>query len=100
MMNFLRNLFRKRGPGSYRDKDLVYAAYMRCHCNAGIAYARGIGIDGWWDCSAILKGTASTAVKHTAKLYFTFYTIKSELQSSVRGATTRPVGKKERDEKS
>lgn len=78
---------------------LVYAAHARCPCGAGMAYDP-IGEDkgspfvgplsGYWDCSAILLGAADTAVKHEARLPFAFYEIKSELQPSANGATTRP----------
>lgn len=78
---------------------LVYAAYSRCPCGAGLAYDpchedessvfRG-PLFGCWDCSAILLGTADQNVKHTGKLPFAFYEIKSEDQPSVNGATTRP----------
>ena len=39
----------------------MYAAYTRCPCGAGMAYARDGESGkprGWWDCSAILLGTA------------------------------------------
>lgn len=77
---------------------LTYAAYSRCPCGAGLAYNESCQLDsvfkwpysGYWDCSAILLGTADEGVKHTAKLPFAFYEIKSEDQPSARGATTRP----------
>jgi hypothetical protein len=74
------------------DADLVYAADTRCLCGAGMAYVRG-GPD-YWDCSAILKGEAipkgqEGAVKHEAQLPFVFWSIKSELQPSANGRTTR-----------
>lgn len=51
--------------------------------------------DRFWDCSAILLGTAIPsgapgAVKHEARLPFAFYEIKSENQPSAGGVTTRP----------
>jgi hypothetical protein len=46
--------------------------------------------NGYWDCSAILLGTADPNVKHEARLPFAFYEIKGEGQPSVKGATTRP----------
>lgn len=81
---------------------LVYAAYSRCPCGAGLAYDP-IGEDpdlpfkgpSSWDCSAIILGTAVPsgqlgAVNHTGKLPFSMYEIKSENQPSAGGATTRP----------
>ena len=82
---------------------LVYAARVRCPCGAGMAYPKDGDYpdgqpegpmrwphNGYWDCSAILLGTADPAVKHEAKLPFAFYEIKSEDQPSARGETTRP----------
>ena len=85
------------------EEDLVYAAYSRCPCGAGLAYVpggdhpSGVPIGGYWDCSDILleramhKGPPSAA-RHTAQLPFVFYEIKSERQPSAGGATTRPGG--------
>ena len=74
-----------------KPKNLVYAARTRCPCGAGMAYPRGADpFKGYWDCSAILLGTADVGVKHEAKLPFIFYEIKSEGQPSANGATTRP----------
>jgi len=71
--------------------NLVYAAYDRCPCGAGLAYVPGSNpTAGNWDCSKILLGTADKEVTHTAKLPFIFYEIKSETQPSANGATTRP----------
>lgn len=78
---------------------IVYAAYSRCPCGAGLAYdptARDgdspfVGtLGGYWDCSAIILGTADRTVKHTDRLPFAFYEVKSEGQPSANGATTRP----------
>lgn len=87
-----------------KEKDLTYAATARCPCGAGLAYVTkadhrinsGDPHGGHWDCSAIILGEAIPsgqpgAVKHEARLPFTFYEIKSEGQPSARGATTRPV---------
>lgn len=91
---------------------LCYAATARCKCGAGLAYDpfgasggypeqgendspfRG-GLSGYWDCSAILLGTAIPkgqpgSVQHEDQLPFAFYEIKSENQPSAHGATTRP----------
>lgn len=83
---------------------LVYAAYSRCPCGAGLAYDPAGEVGGEdgpfhrpnaWDCSAILLGTAIPSgqpgsVQHTDVLPFSFYDIKSENQASAGGATTRP----------
>ncbi len=75
---------------------LIYAATSRCPCGAGLAYdpaAKGEGVwrgPSYWDCSAILLGTADKGVQHTDKLPFAFYEIKAEGQPSAQGATTRP----------
>lgn len=74
----------------YREDELVYSAFSRCPCGKGLAYAKSMDpLDGYWDCSGILLGTAATGRKHTAKLPFIFYEIKEEGQPSVNGATTR-----------
>jgi hypothetical protein len=75
----------------FTDAELKYAAYARCPCGAGMAYPRNTSTFGYWDCSAILKGTADKNVQHTAQKPFTFWEIKGEGQPSVNGATTRPV---------
>jgi hypothetical protein len=73
--------------------DLIYAAYTRCPCGAGLAHLVDVTKDTqYWDCSAILLGTADKAVQHTGQLPFAFYDVKSEQQISVAGATTRPPG--------
>lgn len=76
------------------ESDLIYAAAARCECGAGLAYVSG-SEDRCWDCSDILLGQAIPsgqpgAKKHTAKLPFVFYEIKSERQPSAGGMTTRP----------
>jgi hypothetical protein len=78
---------------------MIYAAYNRCPCGAGLAYDplfededsvfKG-PLSGHWDCSAIMLGAADKAKQHTDKLPFSFYKIKSEKQPSANGATTRP----------
>lgn len=83
-----------------KQSRLVYAATARCPCGAGLAYDETctnppFNGPSYWDCSAILLGTAVPqsqpgAVEHTGKLPFTFYEIKAEGQPSARGATTRP----------
>lgn len=79
---------------------LIFAAHSRCPCGAGLAYDPCFEdanspfagpLSGYWDCSAILLGTADQKVQHTAKLPFAFYEVLSEQQPSANGATTRPV---------
>lgn len=73
------------------EELLVYSAEARCPCGAGLAYIRDPGEDEYfWDCSKIMLGTADKGVKHTAQLPFLFYEIKSELQPSAEGRSTRP----------
>lgn len=66
--------------------ELFFSAGARCPCGDGLAYPKDCGPHHYWDCSAILMGTA-TNVQHTAKLPFTTYDVKGE--SEHRG-TTRP----------
>ena len=80
----------------FSDDELIYAARDRCPCGAGLAYPKGIGRNGYWDCSDILTGRAKPkddpeSVDHTPQLPFTFYEIKSELQPSQGFDTTRPT---------
>ena len=78
----------------FTDEDLIYAAYNLCPCGHGMAYPRDCGGGHYWDCSAILKGIANDpTVKHTDRLPFSMYSIKSEGQPSANGATTRGVFK-------
>ena len=80
-------------------KDLTWAATARCQCGAGLAYNEDCQepgspmmwpYNGYWDCSAIILGTADRSVRHKARLPFAFYEIKSDNQPSANGATTRP----------
>jgi len=87
---------RHRAPHSrsrYKAKDLVYASDARCLCGAGLAYPKVSPQHadfGFWDCSAILLGTADERVVHDDRRPFAFYKIRSELQSGACGRTTRP----------
>ncbi len=88
-------------PRTYSDAELMYAAYVRCPCGAGMAYAPSDTGEGTpfkgpsaWDCSDILTGRAIPlgqpgSVKHEARLPVAFYEIKAEIQPSANGATTR-----------
>jgi hypothetical protein len=77
---------------------LVFAARDRCNCGAGMAYdpvGPGVGpfvspLNGYWQCSAQILGTADESIAHTPNLPFAFYEILSENQPSANGATTRP----------
>lgn len=87
----------KADAGTLTDAELIYAAGARCPCGAGLAYAKGIGAHGYWDCSDILTGRAvpkgqDGAKQHCDHYPFVFYEIKSERQPSAGGATTRPNG--------
>lgn len=82
------------GGTSYRDSDLIYAAFNRCKCGAGLAYPRGCGGWHYWACSDLLTGRAAAtdpndAWAHSPRLPFVAYEIKSEQQPSANGATTR-----------
>lgn len=81
--------------------DLTWAATDRCPCGAGLAYDESCQLEdvpqvwpynGYWECSAILLGTAVPGeATHTAKLPFAYYSIKSDNQPSANGRTTRPA---------
>jgi hypothetical protein len=91
---------------------LVFAAYTRCQCGAGVAYdptgevhspqvnpGPPPCIGGSWECSDILlyyggalsdeEKARSIAATHDSAFPFAFYEIKSEDQPSANGATTR-----------
>jgi hypothetical protein len=83
------------GKEKLTEADLVYAAFARCPCGAGLAHIRGCGASGYWDCSEILLGRAKPItdpdhVQHTAQLPFIFWEVLAEKQPSAKGATTRP----------
>lgn len=83
---------RMRDNPIFTDDELRYSAYELCPCGHGLAYPKDCGPRHYWDCSAILKGTADPKVQHTAKLPFMFYNIKSEDDNS-RVGTTRDAPK-------
>lgn len=72
----------------FTDDELRYSATTLCPCGHGMAYPKGCTPGHYWDCSAILKGIEDRGVKHTDKLPFSMYDIKSE--NEYRG-TTRGV---------
>jgi hypothetical protein len=71
--------------------DLVYAAYARCRCGAGLAYSKldPHRYSGAWDCSAVLLGMVNEGERHGKPIPFAICDIKAELQPSAEGATTR-----------
>jgi hypothetical protein len=73
----------------FAPDELVFAAFTRCECGAGMAYPKNIGAWGSWHCSAILLGEADPKVMHSGELPFNLYEVKSENQPSANGATTR-----------
>lgn len=79
----------------FTDDELRYSATARCPCGAGLAYPKGVDLRDWracsWDCADILTGRAVPGHRtHTDRLPFAFHEIKSELQPSANGASTRP----------
>ena len=78
--------------GDFAVDELRFAATLWCPCGAGMAYPVGaMDMQGTWDCSAILMGTAAIEVEHSPALPFMFYEVKSEDQPSADGQTTRPA---------
>ena len=76
LVDKLRSLFRTLKGWFVAQPDatrLVYAQRAACPCGARMAYKVG---DDFWDCSAILKGTANPNVKHEAQLPFRFWEVK------------------------
>lgn len=100
------------------DEHLMYAARSRCRCGAGLAYLDGVDLDHpmgrSWYCSEALFGLLNgkeyetvksgemfkpgvargkhDSIEHDGAYPFAFYEIKSEIQPSQGGATTRPKG--------
>ena len=75
----------------FTDEELIYSAQVLCPCGYGLAYPKGCGAFHYWDCSGILKGIADTTVEHCGQYPFAMSNIKSELQPSAGGRTTRCV---------
>lgn len=86
-----QNAFKQRLKDNpiFTEDELLYAARNRCDCGHGLAYPKECGIDHYWDCAGILLGVQDNTIRHTAKLPFMSYDIKSEDQPSAFGATTR-----------
>lgn len=88
---------------------MIYAAYDRCACGAGMAYDPAAEGDkssplvlersgpSKWECSDIVRYETFDAAKqaevkdatHTPAMPFAFWEVKSENQPSANGATTR-----------
>lgn len=77
----------------FADSELVYSESTLCPCGHGLAYPTNCGSNHYWDCSAILKGIQDDKVKHTGKLQFAFYEVKSEGETYGSRQTTRGVFK-------
>lgn len=74
----------------FTDEELIYSRDSLCTCGYGIAYPRDCGPLHYWDCSAILKGTADQSVKHTVPLPFAFYDVKAETPEQTTRGVFRP----------
>lgn len=75
----------------FKPEELTYSAYARCKgCGAGLAYPKKCGVGHYWDCADVLTGKIVNPGKEHIQYPFAFYSIKSEDQPSVKGATTRP----------
>lgn len=80
-----------QGP-AFDDDELIYAANKRCRCGAGMAYPKGIGMHGFWECSDLLTQRVQPGeAVHTERLSFAAYEIPNEKARSMGGATTRPA---------
>jgi hypothetical protein len=73
---------------TFQPEELIYAAFARCKCGAGLAYPRHIGGRGSWYCGSVLEGHSPWSSDHEAYSFMT-YAIKSENQPSANGITTR-----------
>ena len=73
----------------FEEDELFYSARARCECGAGLAYPRNCGGNHYWECSAILKGTADETVQHIDRLPFAFYKVQGE---NTYAGTTRESG--------
>lgn len=70
------------------DKKLMYSATERCICGAGLAYTKHMD---YWDCSDIIKrDPEADNYAHSDPVPFSERFIKSEVQLSAGGETTRP----------
>ena len=82
-----------KGVGHFNENELLFSATAKCVCGGGLAYPTNqYNISGYWDCANVLTGNADFKKKHD-RFPFAFYAIKSEMQPSANGATTRPIEK-------
>ena len=73
----------------FKDEELIYSAFDRCNCGYGLAYPKNCTGNHQWTCAKVLKGIGTDG-GHKA-FPFSMYEIKSEIQPSASGATTRAV---------
>ena len=75
---------------TFMAHELLFSAYSRCECGAGLAYPKNI-MDPmhYWQCADVLMGELEFSDKHSL-LPFTMFEVLSESQPSAEGATTRP----------
>lgn len=74
-----------------QNDDLVYSAYERCTCGAGLAYSKNSDPQrAAWSCSATLLGTADPNKRHLHDRPAMFYPTIAEHERVAYGATTRP----------
>ena len=76
------------------DKDLLYAATVRCRCGAGLAHPldhKAAFKIGGWTCAAYLKGETTDGMHDF--LHWAYYKVREETSiNNTGGATTRPAG--------
>lgn len=76
------------------DKELLYAATVRCKCGAGMAYPLDHGLAQTfraWGCSRVLKGEGTDGGHDN--LPFMFWKVREETSiNNIGGFTTRPSG--------
>lgn len=75
-----RELFAKRLQENpiFSDDELIYSEFQLCPCGHGLAYPKDCSPGHYWDCSAILKGTADKGVEHCGQLPFAYYSVRGE----------------------
>lgn len=72
-----------KGEPAFKREELVFAKFAKCPCGERLAYPKGIGPHGSWDCAGILMDTVPHkgqpgAVTHTDRKPFAFWKIDSE----------------------
>jgi hypothetical protein len=94
-------------------EDLVFSARERCRCGCGLAYHKNQTdlFRGFWLCSYLWLNVpevslvrpsesifdtgvfrAPNGTEHDGAFTFSLFNIKSEIEASYRGITTRPKG--------